>query len=273
MECDLGNIKVHYEIIGEGKPIVFLHGFGLKSSHLDWLNEVENTKKIDSWQRVYLDLPGMGKTLGEDWITSGDDFLNVIIRFIHKVFPDKKIILAGNSFGGYLAQGVVYKKPEIVNGLCLAAPLTQLKRQPIVPEHTVIVENKELLIGLPSDLQEFIKSTFVIQSQEIVDVMKAYAGRPAPGEKFLSRFADFRTLSYSFDVERLPQIFNKPTLIVTGRQDSLLGYQDQWSILENYPRATFAVLDRAGHVLTKEQKNIFYTLFFEWLERIEEHMA
>ena len=37
----------------------------------------------------------------------------------------------------------------------------------------------------------------------------------------------------------------EPTLVIAGRQDVTAGYRDAWHILESYPRATFAVLDRA----------------------------
>ena len=62
--------------------------------------------------------------------------------------------------------------------------------------------------------------------------------------------------------------FNKPTLILLGRQDSSVGYKDAWSILDNYPRATFAVLDKAGHNLQIEQVEVFNSLVNEWLVRI-----
>lgn len=41
--------------------------------------------------------------------------------------------------------------------------------------------------------------------------------------------------------------FENPTLIITGRQDRVTGYQDAWDLIENIPRATIAVLDRASH--------------------------
>ncbi len=44
--------------------------------------------------------------------------------------------------------------------------------------------------------------------------------------------------------------FESPTLIITGRQDRVTGYQDAWDLIENIPRATFAVLDRASHFLS-----------------------
>ena len=75
---------------------------------------------------------------------------------------------------------------------------------------------------------------------------------------------------FSFDLEALTKPFEKPTLILTGRQDTHVGYRDGWSILEKYPRATFAVLDRAGHALRVEQVNLFEALVHEWLDRVEE---
>ena len=41
--------------------------------------------------------------------------------------------------------------------------------------------------------------------------------------------------------------FEEPTLIIAARQDMVVGYRDAWTILESYPRATFAVIDRADH--------------------------
>jgi pimeloyl-ACP methyl ester carboxylesterase len=77
--------------------------------------------------------------------------------------------------------------------------------------------------------------------------------------------------AFSFDVDALPHPCPAPTLIVTGKQDSMVGYSDAWKILENYPRATFAVLDRCGHFLEIEQEDLFHVLAGEWLDRVEEH--
>lgn len=64
--------------------------------------------------------------------------------------------------------------------------------------------------------------------------------------------------------------FNKPTLILLGKQDDCVGYKDARNILENFPHATFAVLDRAGHNLQIEQENLFNTLINDWLVRVHE---
>jgi hypothetical protein len=41
-------------------------------------------------------------------------------------------------------------------------------------------------------------------------------------------------------------------------------------LLEHYPRATFAVLDRAGHGLPHEQVGLLTALMGEWLDRVRE---
>jgi pimeloyl-ACP methyl ester carboxylesterase len=79
--------------------------------------------------------------------------------------------------------------------------------------------------------------------------------------------------AFSFDVDALSEPFVKPTLILAGKQDHVSGYREQRSILENYPRATFVVLDRAGHRLQIEQEALFNALVDEWLDRVEESMG
>jgi pimeloyl-ACP methyl ester carboxylesterase len=61
-----------------------------------------------------------------------------------------------------------------------------------------------------------------------------------------------------------------PTLIVTGRQDTTTGYGDAWSLLDDYPRATYAVLDRADHDLPIQNHALYRALVSDWLTRVEE---
>jgi pimeloyl-ACP methyl ester carboxylesterase len=74
----------------------------------------------------------------------------------------------------------------------------------------------------------------------------------------------------SFEVDPHPPLFGGPTLILTARQDHLCGYRDAWDLLDNYPRATFAVLDRAGHFVNIEQDVLCHAIMREWLDRVEE---
>lgn len=74
--------------------------------------------------------------------------------------------------------------------------------------------------------------------------------------------------SFSFDVDNLNDKFDKPSIILTGRQDDCVGYKDAYKLLENFTRASFVVLDKAGHNLQIEQEDVFNLLISEWIKRV-----
>lgn len=77
-----------------------------------------------------------------------------------------------------------------------------------------------------------------------------------------------KNVPYSFNVDQLEKSFLQPTLMLMGRQDSAVGYRDMWQIIENYPRASFGILDRAGHDLHIDQEILFNEMVKEWLNRL-----
>jgi len=48
--------------------------------------------------------------------------------------------------------------------------------------------------------------------------------------------------------------FDKPSCILTGRQDHTTGYKLAYELVERFPRATFSILDCAGHRLEVERE-------------------
>jgi len=129
-----------------------------------------------------------------------------------------------------------------------------------------VYKDMDAMSQLPPDDAEKLAGLAVVQNQKVADwyrdvVVKARQGKNKP---------QIEERVYSFDLEAALHPFEKPTLILTGRQDTHVGYKDAWNILEKYPRATFAVLDRAGHALGIEQENIFHAMIHEWLNRVEE---
>ncbi|MHB0981616.1 MAG: alpha/beta fold hydrolase [Thermoleophilia bacterium] len=115
----------------------------------------------------------------------------------------------------------------------------------------------------------------VIQNRKVLDYLRANVPSAETGdEAYQEKIREHpETYSFSFDVDALPEPCPAPALIVTGRQDSVIGYRDAWQILENYPRGTFAVLDRSGHFMGVEQEDLFHAPAGEWLDRVEEYAA
>jgi pimeloyl-ACP methyl ester carboxylesterase len=270
MEQKLDKATVYYESCGSGRPLIALHGFSPDHRLMKGCLE-PIFKRRKGWKRIYSDLPGMGKTKGEKWIKSSDQMLGVVLEFIEKVIPDQHFVLAGESYGGYLARAVVQRKHNLVDGLLLICPCIIADREKRkLPEHTILLQDPQFLSTLgKNDLADF-KSGHVVLTRQ---VWNRYSKEVLPGLKI----ADYEFLKeieknrpFSFDLEAGAKIFSKPSLLLAGRQDTAVGYHDAWSIVDKYPRMTFAVLDKASHDLEIEQEKVFNVLINEWLDRVEE---
>ena len=270
MECQVRDITMYYEEAGAGKPLLLLHGLTL--DHRSMANDMEPLFADRSgWHRLYPDLPGMGKTRAADWITHQDQMLDLITAFVDAVVPGERLVVAGISYGGYLARGLVHHRGSQIDGLLLDVPLIETdaaKRQ--LPQPLIVCQDPAFLAALGPDEQD-MKGFIVAQSMGLLAEFRQYIG-PAieiADHAFLQRLE--QQFAFSFDVDTLPTPFPAPALFLTGRQDNWCGYRDAYRLLDNYPRASFVVLDRAGHALSVEQKTLFRAFVNEWLDRVEEY--
>ena len=268
MECKLENITIHYEMMGEGRPIIMLHGSAC--DHRYMVKDMEPLfEHRESWKRIYPDLPGMGKTQAPDSINKQDQVLDVILDFIDKVIPGQHFVIAGASYGGYLARGIIYRRAALVDGLLLTAPAIQPDNsKSTLPAHIILAEDQAVVAEMEPKQAKRLRGFAVALSRKFIDYMKEniYPAEEIADYKFLDRLEEH--WAFSADVDKPTEPFTKPTLILAGRQDSRCGYVDAWSILENYPRGTFVVLDRAGHGLQIDQETLFRALVSEWFDRV-----
>src|SRR5215472_9124333 len=148
MECDLGDFSIYYETYGSGQPIVMLPG--RPSDHRVMMRFMEPLfTQRDGWLRIYADLPGTGRTPGVDRLATHEAMLDAVLAFIDMVIPGQRFVLAGLSYGGYLARGVVYYRAASIDGLMLCAP--QVKADPAeaqLPPRTAIVEDPTIAAEL-----------------------------------------------------------------------------------------------------------------------------
>ena len=260
-------MSIYYKVIGEGYPIVMLHGWTL--DHQVMLHAMEPLfENRSDWKRIYIDLPGMGYSESQQSIQNSDDILVAILLLLDDIIPSQPFIICGNSYGGYIARGIVRLRQDTVRGLLLIAPLTipEIDERE-VPQHTVLKRDSNLILHLsPEDANEFCSMGVVQGHTEWERFPNAIL---VPSKQTNYEFINhIRQNGYGFTFDITCKL-DYPTLIITGRQDNVVGYYDAWRLIEDYPRATFAVLDMAGHNLQIEQTDVFNALVHNWLNRIE----
>src|SRR5947209_17735123 len=118
MECRVFGQPIHYETYGAGIPLIMLHGRPVAGSVMAAFMEPVFASR-QGWQRIYLDMPGMGQTPAHENIQNMDGLLETVLVFIRQVIAGQRFVLAGWSFDGYIARGVVRQQAELVDGLLL----------------------------------------------------------------------------------------------------------------------------------------------------------
>ena len=273
MECSLENISIHYETYGEGKPIIFLPGWSMNTRMTAYQAEPYFQQR-EGWQRIYIDPPGHGKSPGKDWITDQDKMLEVVLACIDKLTAGENYCLVGISLGAYLARGIIQKRIKSIDGVALMVPVIiseDMKRS--VSAYQVLVEESLADANLTPMEAEMLGMS-VVRTRKWLNELRAEPQGPDDengDSAFLSTIrGDPKKYAFSFDVDVLPEPFPRPTLIITGRQDHVVGYHDAWKILDNYPRASYIVLDQRGHFM-EASAALTHILMNEWLDRVEEN--
>ncbi len=253
------DVVIDYEEYGEGIPILMIHGYSVDKTCM--VNSFEPIfKTVHGFKRVYIDLPHMGESNRPESINSSDDYLNLLISFI-KDMDFNEYLVTGYSYGGYLARGLQEKTPNCI-GAALVCPVQEAYRKNrTLPEEEVLY------------VDDFIKNYegYIDESFENYQIQTEYT--------FKRHNLDFKEAFEKANFEVLSKIFNNhyeldivfkkeiesPTLILLGKQDSVVGYEDMLNYIKNYKRLTLSIIDRAGHNLMTEQVELFELHIKKWL--------
>lgn len=258
------DVKLHYEIEGSGTPIFLIHGYFV-DHHLMYgafepvFTQLEQENTTKSYERIYLDVPGMGESTVAPWVKNADDMLEILLHFIEDISQGRKFLISGESYGGYLARAILTKISKQILGAIFICPC-------IIPDYakrTLPEFMAQPAIGMSEfeqdeDYKDFVEMTVIQTPYTFARYKKEImSGIHLANEKFLVEFQK-TGYSCSFEVDQIEQPYTFPTLFFTGKQDDAVGYEDAFAILKNYKNASFLLLDQAGHNLQIEQEEIFH---------------
>jgi len=155
-----------------------------------------------------------------------------------------------------------------VKSICLLAPAIHVRERHL-PEKVTFNKDEGVLNNLDMNIRVAVETLMNDQTQENVTTFlnEIQPGRLLANRKFLA--SNWREQGYFLteepfnDVDLLPH----PALILLGKQDAICGYKDHLFLLEKFSNATFSVLDRAGHMLQIERREVVQGLIKDWLTR------
>jgi len=251
---------------GAGAPILLVRGFTIDHRMLLPLDAVFEDDK-SGWRRLFVDLPGHGNSPRLPTMTV-DSVVDDVTAFVREHIGDRKFAVVGISFGGQVARAVTARFGSQVLGSALLAPVVRPSADRSLPTDRTTTRDGAWLTQLPAEDRE---AFIVVTAQQDQDQWEAFKMHVLPGLHRRDREATAE-LAVHMALKRAPEEGRPPHqghhLIVTGRQDGVVGFADQMSLLTHYPHATYAALDAAGHNVHLEQPTAVEALLRQWIHAV-----
>lgn len=236
MEIIVSGLKVRYEEAGEGKTLLFLHGWGGRWE--SWYPVFYPLSK--KYHVVALDLPGFGESEMPKNVWGLTEYAEFIYEFIKKINLNKFIII-GHSFGG--AIGVKYftyfdesihRSEKLV--LVDAAVVRRKPKNPLL-----IFKH----LPIPESFRNLFRSEDYKSSGEMREIFKKTV------------VEDLTEQSKKIDI---------PTLIVWGDKDCDAPLEDGKTLRDKIRNSKFVLLTNCGHFSYLEKPEEFCEAVEEFIK-------
>ena len=252
---------VHSKIIGEGAPLLILHGYFGMSDNWKSLGN----KFGEDFQIHLIDQRNHGRSFHAGNFDY-DLLVEDIVQYI-KHHQLEKVIVLGHSMGGKVAMLFAVKYPTLVAKLIIV----DIAPRYYQPHHT------DILKALNS-VDFLIHNTRKLVNQKIAELIPDIGVR-----SFLLKNVYWKEkglLAYRFNLQSLTEnnsevgkalpsftTFDGETLFLAGGNSGYITESEVPMIKAHFPKATIKTIANVGHWLHAEKPKAFYELVMRFLKK------
>ncbi|MFV2175518.1 alpha/beta fold hydrolase [Actinomadura sp. LOL_016] len=250
----------HYHDLGDGVPVTLLHGSGAGvSAAANWWLNLPDLSRGN--RAIALDLLGFGRTVVAPGTAFGiDAWVEHTVRLLDALGIERTW-LVGNSLGGWVAFQMALSHPDRLLGIVSmgtgGAPRTSVLAGHARPQ--VSVE------GIRKVLREFVTDASLVTG-ELVQARYNAASAPGAQERFqqVVQARDHDRVHHPLDLDALKG-FDRPVLLVHGREDTVIPVSRSLELAEVLPRADLHLFSHCGHWSQVERAAEFNRIVAEFL--------
>lgn len=247
--ADVNGVELAYQLTGAGAPLVMIHGAqGDQSMFADLASAFGANFRV-----LTFDQRGSGLSAKPDMVYSVALLADDTAALMDKVgFSAAHVI--GVSMGGMIAQELALRHPRKVRSLilgcttCGGPKAIRLGGSSLAAAYSTQPMSAEQR-GRALAEAAFTKEYLAQHPEVIANMIEARRQRPIEPIAFGHRMK----AAYEHDTyDRLGQI-NSPTLVITGKDDALISWQNSRLLADRIPNAKLVLLEPAGHCFWLEQ--------------------
>ena len=254
-------LRLHFLDEGSGPVVLWLHGSGPGASGYSNFKGNYPQFVAAGFRNLVVDLPGFGRSDKPENVNYDlDFFVNTMSGFL-KAVGVKRATLLGNSLGGAISLGLALAEPERVEKLILMAPGGVEERETYF-QMIGIQRMVELYNAGPVGIEQMrrIMSLQLFDSSQLDDNLLAERVAVAAHQPRNL----FTTMLVPNMTERLEEL-QVPILGFWGTDDNFNPATGALKVLKHAPNARFIMLNRCGHWVQVEHREMFNKACLDFL--------
>lgn len=240
-------IPVYFDVFGQGKTLVLLHGF-LESSSI-WEEFVPILAQKN--QVITIDLFGHGKTGKVGPVHTMEEIAEAIVLILDRLKIASATFI-GHSMGGYVALAFAELFPERTNALLLLNSTPQADSQERKENRDravrIVRQNKDAFVRMSIN-HLFTSENQKIFQTEIGDLVSQAQNYPAE-----SIVASIKGLKIRKDRTEILKKFKGRKIIIAGKKDPIVPYESIFKIAKFTESELISLPD--GHMGFIENRGI-----------------
>lgn len=270
-ELAVNETTIWYERDGVGAPCLVLHG-GLGVDHTMYRRTIQPlAERLDL---IFIDHRGNGRSGRPPIETITIEQLADDAAAVVRELGIDQTIVFGHSYGGFVAQELTLRHPDLVRALMLIdttpgqlgegeseddyrgepPPLEMIEAMSQIPE-----TDEQLAIGMPALVPWYLHRVDVDETIRLFD--QTIYSRDAMEQGFV-------VLASWSSVDRLATIA-VPTLVTAGRYDLLTSAPQADRIADRIPQSDRIVFEESGHMPWLDEPEAFFAAVNGWLDGLE----
>ncbi|MHA1194005.1 MAG: alpha/beta fold hydrolase [Promethearchaeota archaeon] len=256
------DVKLYYEIEGEGSPLLLISGLGSKNS---WSFQIPYFSK--KMRLIALHNRGVGKSSRPDYPYTMTMYIDDIKALLDHLKIKEKVHLCGISMGGMIAQHYILKYPETVKTLILCATTAYHEEVSNVIDSQKEMENSTLEQKFKVRVAALYSRPFRknlktdVQTYEILK--NNFMEDPTRLQDYINQGAAVSDHDTRDQLSKITQ----PTLILVGNEDKIiLGLHHSELLHEKIPNSTLEIIEKTGHGFIAEKPEKVNKLIMDFIQ-------
>ncbi len=258
--------SVHYELVGEGRPLLVLNG--IMMSTRSWAPFLEAFQAGGN-RLILVDLLDQGESAAMDGPFEQRLQAEMLRELMdHLQIPSTAVF--GTSYGGEVALNLAVDYPEKVSRMVLANTVARTSAWLKEIGEAWNLASKDPMAYYSTTIPVIYSPDFYDRRAEWMAKRKELLTKTAFADPdFLARMVRLTRSAESHDVrERLGRIAC-PVLIISSDQDHITPLEEQVFLRENIRGAEHVLLPRTGHAAFYERPDLFVSVMMGFINHRE----